>query len=612
MLLNAVLPPGLALVVALAHAHASPNPVWVKHSTVARSGDSADDGLRVTAAAKRTQPVADAASSVTVITAEEIRAHGYRTLGETLRWVRGLFVTYDRHHAYVGVRGMQLPNDGNDKIVITVDGHTVNSDLDAEGWIGSELGVDMELVDRVEIVRGPMSALYGSGAALAVLNVVTRAAIQDPGVRMQASAGRHGERGAFASIAAASGGPQLLVGGSWQNTPGADLYFPEYDRPPLQSGWAIDADGERAWDALGSIEWYGLRIAAKLNEREKRLPTGSFGTTFGDRRTRTIEGRDFVEMSLTRRGRGPARPGRSRLLGRRSPSRRVRVRGARFDQRRARPCRRRAPRDRVARSLGAGRAPRRDRGVRGAVAAHVRARGARVHAGPAAERSAGAEAARRRVRRGRAAAGYQDQPHERRAARPRSRLRSRLQPARGLVVNAGDDTRWKLLAGSGYRAPSALESAIDPASPRPSLDPERSVCFEIAVEKSQGPATSTLAVYENHVRDLIELTGRTSDGLPTYANRGRVRGRGVEAEMETRGGGYQARFSTAWQVSRDLDTGAELPNSPRWIAQTVVTHALPGRPQSVALGLRYISSRSPWPASAPRRPGCSTDARRAR
>ena len=106
-----------------------------------------------------------------------------------------------------------------------------------------------------------------------------------------------------------------------------------------------------------------------------------------------------------------------------------------------------------------------------------------------------------------------------------------------------------------------------------------------------GPATSTLAVYENHVRDLIELTGRTSAGLPTFANRGRVRSRGVEAEMETRGGGYQARLSAAWQVSRDLDTGGELPNSPRWIAQTVVTHALPGRPQSVALGLRYISPR---------------------
>src|SRR2546430_11440236 len=56
----------------------------------------------VTGAAKRSQPISETPSSVTVITAAEIRAHGYHDLAEALRWVRGLYVTDDRNYSYVG------------------------------------------------------------------------------------------------------------------------------------------------------------------------------------------------------------------------------------------------------------------------------------------------------------------------------------------------------------------------------------------------------------------------------------------------------------------------------------------------------------------------------
>ena len=58
----------------------------------------------VTGAAKRPQPLSETPSAVTVITAGEIRAHGYHTLADALRWVRGVYVTYDRNYSYVGVR----------------------------------------------------------------------------------------------------------------------------------------------------------------------------------------------------------------------------------------------------------------------------------------------------------------------------------------------------------------------------------------------------------------------------------------------------------------------------------------------------------------------------
>src|SRR6185295_487761 len=71
----------------------------------------------VLGAAKRPQPLSEMPSSVSVITAEEIRAHGYRTLAEALRWVRGVFVTYDRNYSYIGVRGLLRPGDYNNKVL---------------------------------------------------------------------------------------------------------------------------------------------------------------------------------------------------------------------------------------------------------------------------------------------------------------------------------------------------------------------------------------------------------------------------------------------------------------------------------------------------------------
>jgi len=132
------------------------------------------DAGRVFGASERIQPVTEVPASVSFITAEDIARHGYRTLADILRGVRGMYVTDDRNFSYLGARGFAKPGDYNSRILLLVNGHRVNDNVFGQAEIGAEFGMDPAIFERVEIIRGPASSLYGDSAFFAVVNVITR------------------------------------------------------------------------------------------------------------------------------------------------------------------------------------------------------------------------------------------------------------------------------------------------------------------------------------------------------------------------------------------------------------------------------------------------------
>jgi outer membrane receptor for ferrienterochelin and colicins len=125
-------------------------------------------------ATKFLQKAEDAASSISVVTADEIQKHGYRTLAEVLKSVSGFYVINDRNYSYVGVRGLSVPGDYNARILFLVDGHRVNDNIFDGAYVSTEFPVDIDLIERIEIIRGPDSSAYGTGAFAAVINVITK------------------------------------------------------------------------------------------------------------------------------------------------------------------------------------------------------------------------------------------------------------------------------------------------------------------------------------------------------------------------------------------------------------------------------------------------------
>src|SRR5579871_1029843 len=120
--------------------------------------------VKIYAASKHLQAASDAPSSVTVVTADEIQRYGYRTLADILESVRGFYITYDRDYSFVGVRGFGRRGDSNHRSLVRSDGHRINDIVFGQPYLGTEFLVNVDLIERLEIVRGPGSSLYGADA----------------------------------------------------------------------------------------------------------------------------------------------------------------------------------------------------------------------------------------------------------------------------------------------------------------------------------------------------------------------------------------------------------------------------------------------------------------
>jgi len=127
----------------------------------------------VVTAAKMEQKLSDAPGSVTIISEEQIKISGARTLADILKTVPGVYVVpSERHLQKMYVRGVGSSSSYNDKILLMLDGVPQREPLYGHAFIDEYLPV--ENIKRVEVVRGPGSALYGTNAFAGVVNVITK------------------------------------------------------------------------------------------------------------------------------------------------------------------------------------------------------------------------------------------------------------------------------------------------------------------------------------------------------------------------------------------------------------------------------------------------------
>ena len=158
--------------------------------------------VSIIGASKYEQKQDKVAAAVSVITRNEIKAFGWRTLNDALASLPGIHTTYDRQYSYLGTRGFGLPGDYNTRVLVTVDGNRWNDVVYDGAAFGRALPLDMDLVERIEFIPGPGGAVYGQNALFGVVNVITRNGAGVDGAetavsyqRSRGGAGRAGDLG---------------------------------------------------------------------------------------------------------------------------------------------------------------------------------------------------------------------------------------------------------------------------------------------------------------------------------------------------------------------------------------------------------------------------------
>ena len=256
--------------------------------------------VKVFSASRHSEEVRQAPSSVSIITAEDIRRYGWRTLGDVLRSLRGFYTSSDRDYTYLGVRGFLRPGDYNSRILLMVNGHRLNDGVYDSAPFGTEFPLDLDLIDHVEIVRGASSSLFGANAVFGVINVITRKASKatvEVSGDTSSFFGRTGRVTAEAQRGRLSG---LLSGSLYRSAGASRLFFPEFDTPETNNGVASDVDGERFGQLFGDVQDGNVRIQGMFESRTKLVPTAPYGMNFNDPANRTTDTAGFLDAGYHR------------------------------------------------------------------------------------------------------------------------------------------------------------------------------------------------------------------------------------------------------------------------------------------------------------------------
>jgi len=95
-------------------------------------------------------------------------------------------------------------------------------------------------------------------------------------------------------------GVEAFFGGSYYDSGGQNLFYREFDSPATNNGWARHSDGDSFERLFGKVSFGNYRVEAGYSNRDKQIPTASFGTLFNDSRARTIDERAFLDLNYER------------------------------------------------------------------------------------------------------------------------------------------------------------------------------------------------------------------------------------------------------------------------------------------------------------------------
>ncbi|MBE0597339.1 MAG: TonB-dependent receptor [Desulfuromonadales bacterium] len=231
----------------------------------------------VVTASRMAEETATVPASVTVIGADEIAGSTAQTVPELLKGIAGIDVadfTGTGRTTRVDIRGFGETAGAN--TLVLVDGRRINSpDLSGTDWTS----IPLNRIERIEIVRGGGSVLYGNNATGGVINILTRQGAPQPTLSVETTFGSYGYAKQALGLAGRQGNWSLQLDGSYTDTDG---YRDNGEFRNKTTGASLAYDADR----------YGMRLSAGYKDDRYGLP-GAIAQ--GERRRSTTSPDNFAE-----------------------------------------------------------------------------------------------------------------------------------------------------------------------------------------------------------------------------------------------------------------------------------------------------------------------------
>jgi iron complex outermembrane receptor protein len=546
-------------------------------------------------ASRYEQELSEAPASVTIVTADEIRKQGYRDLASILEGVRGFSTSYDRNYHYAGFRGFSRPGDYGTRFLLLLDGIRVNNAVYDSLPIGSDFPLDIDLIDHVEVIRGPSQSIYGSNAFFGVINVVTKQGRDLSGGEAALAGGSYSTYGSRVSYGHKGTAWETLFSGSFSTSRGQNLYFHELDSPQFNNGWSTGNDGLRFGSAFAKIVYGDFTLEGSYGRSRKGIPTNPWGTIFDDSRASTTDTTALLGLTYQR-----SLPDGLDLLARVSANW-YRYRGD-YPYGATNP----PPADSVGRDSTDGNwAAGELMVVKELWRYHKVIAGGEFRDNYRQDQS------------------YRDESglwYDRRSSYSLGLyLQDEIQIRDNLLLNIGgrydyfstsggtfnprlaviysplDGTTLKFLCGSAFRAPNAYELYYftDPEQRVP-LREESVTSYELMLEQRLTKhLRGSVNLFLNEMRDVISQDdGSPADVNIPFANADRFESRGVEFSLKgVWPGGFRATGSYSLQTAFDEKTDTVLPNTPQQLAKLGLIVPLVRERLTLGVEEQYTGSR---------------------
>ena len=515
----------------------------------------------VVTATRLETPEREVASAVTVLSQKELAASNRTTVLEVLQDVLGL--SLQQNGPPGGAASVFIRGANPEHTLVLLDGMEMNDPVSTTG-LYDLAHLRLDDVERIEIIRGPQSTLYGSEAMGGVIHIITRSGQGRPRLRLSGLAGRYGTASAGASFAGQQGRLRFSLSSSFLSTAGFSTAGASYPGNSENDGWrSYSLQGRFGW-AVG--EKTELELAA--GRLVSRLDLDNFGGGYGDDPNSK---QDYTAFHA----RGSLRT----LLVRNRWEQRLSLSLVKHDRTYDNPTDASHPTDSEQGSFAGQRLELDWQNNLFLSPAHTLTAGLELkrETGESeyVSRSAWGEMFSPFPRKSSGLAGFYVQDQVRlagllfatagfridRHSACETALTWRLAPA---VILPATSTKIRTTVGTGFKAPSLYQLFAPGTVWGPignsALRPERSLGWDIGLEQPlfQGKLLASAGYFHNSFRDLIQF-----DYLQGYTNVGRAETKGVEIEL--RAGPWpwlDFEASYARLEAKDLDTQTALLRRP--------------------------------------------------